>query len=90
MSQKQDEKNAGPLPRGDYTIGAARDNEHGPVSMPLTPSPQNDMEGRGGFWIHEDNASKPACNSSEGCAVLPRPTRVEISGSGVNQLEVDR
>ena len=91
VSQKQDEKNAGPLPRGDYTIGSARDNEHGPVTMPLTPSPQNNMEGdRGGFLIHADNFSKPAFSSSEGCTVLPRATRVEISGSGVNQLEVDR
>ena len=89
VSQKKDEANAGPLPRGEYTIGKAEKNEHGPVSMKLTPSPENNMEGRSGFWIHADNASKPAFNSSEGCEVLPLATRQTMSASGVTTEKVE-
>jgi len=65
-----DAANAGPLPRGEYTIGAPT-NTIGPMSMQLQPDPGNDMEGRSGFWIHGPNASKPQYSSSEGCIVLP-------------------
>ena len=89
VSEDEDKANAGPLPRGQYTIGPPTDHI-GPVSMNLHPDPGTDMDGRGenSFWIHGDNASKPPFSSSEGCIVLPRDARESIVGSGINTLDV--
>ncbi len=72
----QDQPNVGPLPQGDYTVGGPN-NRRGPVTLPLTPNPNNNMLGRSGFLIHGDNA---ALNNtgSEGCPVLPRSCREGI------------
>ena len=79
----------GPLPQGTYRIDPAIDHPHlGPVSMPLIPAPTNEMHGRGGFYIHGDNALHDD-SASEGCIVVPdRNIRAEISESQDRVLEV--
>lgn len=90
VSEAHDKENAGPLPRGQYTIGPPT-HTIGPVSMNLHPDPGTNMDGRGknSFWIHGDNASKPPLSSSEGCIVLPRDARVAVAGSGASTLDVE-
>src|ERR1700757_2883984 len=45
--------NFGPVPMGKYTIGPAEDSRKlGPIAMPLTPDPANEMFGRSAFFIH--------------------------------------
>lgn len=84
----QDCHNVGPLPRGRYTINAPVDTQtHGPYVLRLTPDAENDMCGRAGFLIHGDSIKSPG-NASEGCIVVPRPSRVEVWESGDHDLEV--
>jgi RHS repeat-associated protein len=68
--------NVGPLPQGDYTVGGPN-NSHGPITRPLTPSPNNNMFGRGGFLIHGDNNSRNN-TGSEGCIVADPDCRSRI------------
>ena len=79
----------GPLPRGAYTIGRPRTGPT-PISLPLQPSPDNNMCGRGDFLIHGDSIADPGAASS-GCIILARPARESIASSGVaSLLVVDR
>lgn len=76
----------GPLPQGMYTIQSQRNNVTGsgtrlPASMRLTPSADNDMQGRAGFLIHGPHANDNM-DSSNGCPVVSRPVRDQI-GRGV-------
>jgi hypothetical protein len=73
---------------GTYTIGAPT-REKGPLTLPLTPAPGNNMHGRDGFLIHGDNPSHPGA-SSEGCIILPRAARSKIANSGDHTLHVYR
>jgi hypothetical protein len=54
----------GPVPRGDYTIGAPEcvtaPGPHGPYILRLTPAPGTNTHGRDGFLIHGDSTSIPA------------------------------
>ena len=78
----------GPLPVGIYTMGAAVEGTHlGPLAIPLTPDPSNDMRGRSGFYIHADTIGHPRC-ASEGCIVMSRATRITISESSDRQIRV--
>ncbi|WP_414655860.1 tlde1 domain-containing protein [Frateuria sp.] len=82
----------GPLPQGTYTIGPIQDNVTNSghrllQSMRLTPSPFNEMFGRGGFLIHGDN-SRANHSASEGCIVLKPSIRSIIGHSGDNVLHV--
>jgi type VI secretion system (T6SS) effector TldE1-like protein len=74
----------GPIPMGTYTIEQPiNDATTGPFSLPLTPSPENEMFGRSGFLIHGADAAKDvngAQLSSHGCIVCARPIRQVISG----------
>jgi len=72
----QNQRDVGPLPQGDYTVGAPT-RRRGPLTLPLTPDPNNAMYGRSGFLIHGDN---PAQNNtaSDGCIVLPPACRAGI------------
>lgn len=77
----------GPIPRGRYTIGSEV-QEPGPITLPLTPDPGNDMCHRSGFLIHADNIHKPGW-ASDGCIVIPdRSKRERIRDSGVLTLLV--
>lgn len=84
----QNDPDVGPIPQGNYTIGAAHaDPEKGPVVMALTPDPANQMFGRDGFLIHGDN---PEMNhtASKGCIILARPFRQQIAASADRVLIV--
>lgn len=84
----QNVKGLGPLPQGQYTIGAPYDHPHlGPFVMGLTPSLQNKMFGRSLFRIHGAAKVNPEL-SSEGCIIMPRPVREIIWNSGDRDLEV--
>jgi hypothetical protein len=85
----QNIKNEGPIPVGVYYIGLARfpvDNL-GPLALPLTPWPTNQMYNRDDFFIHGDNQE---CNhtASDGCIILQRSTRQTIVDSGDQVLQV--
>lgn len=59
--------NQGPLPAGQYRIGAAYSHpQKGPTSMNLTPAGHNAL-GRSGFMIHGNNVQNIA---SQGCIIL--------------------
>lgn len=84
----QDVHNAGPIPRGSYTIDAPVDTAtHGPYVLRLEPDAGNDMCGRAGFLIHGDSASHPG-SASEGCIILGRAIREKIWESDDHALEV--
>lgn len=77
----------GPIPRGGYTIGPARDTP-APLSLPLTPDASNDMCGRFGFLIHGDSRRFPG-RASDGCIIIAeRAKREEIRASGITRLVV--
>lgn len=74
-------KNVGPLPRGLYSMGAARtDSLRGAYCIPLTPDKGNDMFGRSDFLIHADSISAPG-TASEGCIILAAATRKLLAES---------
>jgi hypothetical protein len=81
----------GPLPRGQYTIEEPHvDEKLGPIAMRLIPHPDNEMYGRGDFFIHGDN-SQMNHTASEGCIVLNHESRVAVATAvlaGDNQLTV--
>ena len=83
----QDVKSIGPLPKGEYGLGEVVLTSHlGPYAIPLIPSPENQMFGRGGFFIHGDTT--PSGNASEGCIIMPKIIRLRIYGSDDRLVEV--
>lgn len=85
----QGEIGHGPIPQGQWTIGAFATYPHlGEIVAPLTPCVGNDMDGReGGFFIHGDNAAMDH-TASDGCIVLSRDLRQAIAASGDRALLV--
>ena len=84
----EDVEDMGPIPEGEYEIGAPVDTEsHGPYVLELTPAPTNREYGRSGFLIHGDSLTQPG-TASKGCIVLPHAVRVEVWESGDHQLSV--
>lgn len=84
----QDVHNAGPIPRGSYTIGEPVDTvTHGPYVLRLTPDSDNEMCGRSGFLIHGDSVVHPG-TASQGCIIMPKMVREKIWRSGDHELEV--
>jgi type VI secretion system (T6SS) effector TldE1-like protein len=87
--EMQNQKGHGPIPQGMYTIGKFFDDPggKGPVVADLIPDPENEMYGRSGFMLHGDN---PLMNhsASDGCIIACHNTRVEVSMSGDNRLQV--
>jgi len=78
----------GPLLVGTYTMGDAINGTHlGPLAIPLTPDPANDMRGRSDFFVHADTIGHPRC-ASEGCIVLSHGTRLLLSQSADRQIQV--
>ena len=72
----------GPIPIGAYHIGFPFDHpERGPLCLPLTPHPDNQMFSRSGFLIHGDNKDPAkAGTASHGCIILPRFAREILAG----------
>jgi hypothetical protein len=85
----QDQPNVGPIPQGNYTIGAAKTpvDHLGPRALPLTPAPRNSMFGRSAFFIHGDNAAGNH-SASDGCIILGPTIRQQIVDSGDTVLVV--
>jgi len=78
----------GPLPVGWYTFGTAVEGSHlGPLAIPLTPDPENDMQGRSGFYLHADTIGHPRC-ASEGCIIMSHTTRQLVDSSTDKRLQV--
>lgn len=67
-------RSTGPLPQGSYQlVGPPHEGGHmGPDVLYLAPAPDNEMGGRGGFFIHSDSVSHPG-EASEGCIVIDPP-----------------
>lgn len=96
-SAAQDVHAIGPIPVGWYTIGPAYDSPtKGPVTMTLTPDPDNQMFGRGDFEIHGyqigTDPDDPYNPSSDGCIIMERSAREKIAEqirtAGDNRLQV--
>lgn len=84
---KQNVPDIGPLPRGFYKIGAPYHHPHlGPLTMDLTPFPENQMFGRSLFRIHGRSAINPEL-SSKGCVCQDRPAR-QFVADHLNQDDV--
>lgn len=74
----QDVAGVGPIPEGQYSIGAAvNGTQLGPDALPLTPLASTDMHGRSGFFIHGDSLEHPGC-ASHGCVIVPPWVRKEM------------
>ncbi|EGC36285.1 hypothetical protein DICPUDRAFT_97622 [Dictyostelium purpureum] len=87
-ADSQGVKSKGPLPRGTYTMNEPRKSDKtGAYAMDLTPSPENNMEGRDSFQIHGDN-SKGDKSASEGCIILSRDIREKMWTSNIHKLKV--
>jgi Protein of unknown function (DUF2778) len=83
-----DIKDVGPLPAGFYTFGVPiNHSELGPMAIPLTPDPKNQMFGRGDFYCHGDSLVHPGF-ASDGCIVMISSVREQISMSEDKQLQV--
>lgn len=81
-----DDHNIGPIPPGNWTIGAAYDDQHrGPCVLPLKPADDTQTFGRSGFLIHGDSATG---NASTGCIILGPIIRKYIRDSGDQELKV--
>jgi hypothetical protein len=84
----QNRIDVGPIPMGSYEIGPAMNSpQMGPHVMSLTPFLSNEMYGRSGFFIHGDAINDPG-HASDGCVVMPLQTRIAISTSGDDVLDV--
>jgi hypothetical protein len=69
-------KDVGPLPCGLYTFQTPILESHlGKFAIPLIPDSTNIMYNRGNFFVHGDLISGSPHSASEGCIILPRPTR---------------
>jgi len=78
-------KKKGPIPAGEWRIGAPRDSAHtGPFSIDLSPV-NHDAHGRSAFMIHGNNK---ADNASEGCIIMARGIRETIVASKDTKLVV--
>lgn len=76
----------GPIPPGNYFIGAARSHPKlGPVVMNLDAMPGTNTYGRSLFRIHGDNARHDA---SHGCIILGPLLRRLIADSDDKHLQV--
>lgn len=87
----QDHRDVGPIPCGDYTIGAPIDlagGPHGPFVLPLIPDPANTMFGRSGFLMHGDGIGPHAGSASHGCIIMARSVRGVVAASGDDHLRV--
>jgi len=81
--------NAGPIPKGEWTIvGPPVDTrDHGPYVLTLQPVTNTKTFGREGFRMHGDSKESPGC-ASHGCVILPRTVREQVWTSGDRDLEV--
>ena len=82
----EDLQGLGPIPEGDFTIGAPFNSpDHGPFCLRLTPDASDTMYGRDGFLMHGDSKEHPGA-ASKGCIVQARTVREAVAASGDNRL----
>jgi hypothetical protein len=75
----EDVHDVGPIPRGDYAIGAPFDSPtHGPLAIPLTPLSRTQTFGRSGFLMHGDSIEHPG-EASHGCIIMPHYVREHVA-----------
>jgi hypothetical protein len=78
-------RNVGPLPVGRYHICPAENHPRlGPGAMFLEPFPDNEMHGRGEFFMHLDSRLNPGAGS-HGCIVLP-PAALALVGVSLDRI----
>lgn len=83
-------KNFGPLPIGRYVIRPAVDHPRlGKVAIQLIPYADNEMHGRGDFWIHGSSLN-PIRHGQEsmGCIIASKVDRLRLNAEGFTILEV--
>ena len=86
--QLQNVHDIGPLPEGIYTMGDPVEGSHlGPLAIPLTPDPNNQMFGRSSFFIHGDRIGAEG-TASDGCIILAHDIRTLLSQSDDRQMQV--
>lgn len=85
----QADEGHGPIPQGDWSIGAFFDDPggKGPIVCHLMPNLGTETFGRSGFMIHGDNAAMNH-TASEGCIILAHTLREAIAASVDNLLSV--
>lgn len=84
----QSARNVGPIPVGNWSIEAPFRHSHaGNYTMRLVPSPMTNTYGRTGFMMHGDSAAHPG-RASDGCIIMPFPTRKQVWESGDHRLQV--
>ncbi|WP_241609577.1 tlde1 domain-containing protein [Rosenbergiella australiborealis] len=86
--QSQHLADLGPIPIGDYTLGATT-LSRGPLTLILQPATLNRMFGRHSFRIHGESSKKPGY-ASQGCIILSNTTRKVLANSADRQLQVVR
>lgn len=79
--------NLGPLPRGIWEIGEWFDDKHLGVCVAALRPTDQDVFGRGGFFIHGDN-QRMNHTASDGCIILSRQLREAIKNSNEKYIEV--
>lgn len=67
--ESQCESNAGPIPRGWYSLGPIGDYGNLSSAIPLSPDATNEMCGRSNFLVHGESSSNIGA-ASEGCIVI--------------------
>jgi Protein of unknown function (DUF2778) len=82
-------KACGPIPEGTWAIGAmiADGGKLGPNVLPLEPVAGTVTFGRGGFFIHGDNAAHDE-TASEGCIIAGQMLREAIDQDPDRTLQV--
>jgi len=87
----QNVPNVGPIPQGEWTIGAVIEQHPtlGEIVLPLLPAEGTETFGRSGFFMHGDEIDAPGEDlASHGCIVMPRNVREAVAYSGDETLVV--
>lgn len=77
----------GPLPKGLWELGMFFDDKHLGVTVCALKPTDQDVFGRGGFFIHGDNKLMNF-TASDGCIILSRKLREAIRDSGEKYIEI--
>jgi hypothetical protein len=83
----QHKRDVGPIPAGDWKIGANPISAPTVTTLTLEPEPATKTFGRSGFLIHGDSAGGTKA-ASRGCIVLPRHVRLQVAGATDKRLLV--
>lgn len=68
----------GPIARGRWHMdGIYNSKQVGPYAIILSPAPETETFGRGGFRCHGDNSAGDK-SASEGCMIFPRAVREDM------------